>query len=108
MIYDRKPPFAITYITKEPIMTNLFVNESLGWSYRTIDYIQFPMGVVMDTDHIFVSYGRNDRDGWVVQLNRTAFLTDLKPVRTNVIAVSEVDQKGNILPDTYKVVKQYD
>jgi hypothetical protein len=89
-------------------MTNVFVNESLGWSYRSVDFIQFPMGLVIDEELIHVSYGRNDHDGWVVTLNKTTFLADLKPVRNNVIAVSDVDEFGHIVPNTYRVVKDYD
>ncbi len=89
-------------------MTEIFVNETLGWAYKSVDYIQFPMGVVLDESYIYVSYGRNDRDGWIVKLNRTAFIADMKPVRHNVIAVSDIDNEGRIVPNTYRVVKSYD
>lgn len=105
--FCRKPPFTITHMTKEPIMKDIFMNETLGWAYRAIDYIQFPMGLVLDEDYIYVSYGRNDRDGWIVKLDRDAFIADLKPVRTNVLGVSDVDSNGKIIPDTYKVIKSY-
>eukprot|EP01039_Chlorochromonas_danica_P002792 gene2791-3046_t len=62
-LFERKPPFAIKKITREPIMTDVFLNKSLtGWAYKGSDFIQFPVGLAVEKDFFFVSYGRNDRD----------------------------------------------
>ena len=46
------------------------VNETLGWSYRTLDYIIFPMSFFFKNDSIFLSYGKNDKSGWILELDR--------------------------------------
>ena len=90
-------------MSPEPIFHESFLNESYGWAYKGVDFIVFPMGFTFDDDFIFVSYGKNDRDGWILKLNRTAFFASLKPVQSKIIAASEWDnQTGLILRNTLK------
>jgi hypothetical protein len=86
-VLRRYPPFAIERISKEPLMTKSFVDEELGgWSYHSVDYITFPMGFTMDDDFIHVSYGRNDKNGWIVTLNKSALINDyMMPVKTRIL-----------------------
>lgn len=84
-------------------MHQSFINESLGWAYKVIDYIVFPMGFVLDEQFIHLSYGKNDRDGWILKLNRSAFLASLRPVQSKVIGESEWDRvTGSITRKTYR------
>ncbi len=48
------------------------------------------MGLVMDDEKLYVSYGKNDYQGWLVILNRTQVLNSLIPVKYKVL------QWGNI------------
>ena len=70
------------------------VNESLGWTYKVVDYVVFPMGLVVDETHLYVSYGKNDKSSWVLKLDRRKFLAGLKPVRTRVVGQSQYDKSG--------------
>jgi predicted GH43/DUF377 family glycosyl hydrolase len=73
--FESNPPFAITHISKEPIMHPLFINETIGgWAYKYVDYINFPMGFTVSGSHIYVSYGRNDKDGWILKLDKAGLL----------------------------------
>lgn len=76
-------------------MTKTFVDENIdGWSYRSVDFITFPMGFVHDDEFIYVSYGRNDRNGWIAKLNRTVLLKEhLVPVKTRVVSNQNQNQK---------------
>lgn len=84
-------------------MHDSFINESLGWAYRAVDYITFPMGFVVIEPYIYVSYGHNDRDSWIVQLNKSGLLNSLRPVKTQVLGASQWDtETGQILRGTYR------
>jgi hypothetical protein len=48
----REPPFAITHISPEPIVHPTMVNETLGWAYKVVDYIVFPMGFTVDDRYV--------------------------------------------------------
>ena len=98
-----KPPFAITHISPEPIMHEVFINESYGWAYRAVDYITFPMGFVIIEPFIYLSYGKNDRDGWILRLNKTGLIDSLKPVKTITLGVSDFDKdSGKIVRGSYR------
>lgn len=102
-LFSTKPPFAITHMSKEPIVAKPFINESLnGWAYKAVDSVVFPMGFVMDEGHIYVSCGRNDRESWMVKLNRTGLLESLKPVRHIVMGASHWYPNGTIIPHSFK------
>lgn len=78
------------------------MNVSFGWAYKVVDYIVFPMGFTFDDDYVYVSYGKNDRDGWMVTLNKTGLLQSLQPVKTKITGISRFDAgNGTIFPDTF-------
>lgn len=84
-IFEAVPPFAITHITPEPIIPNAFYNETNGWAFKAIDYILFPMGLVVIDDVIFMSTGRNDKSGWMLKMNKTGLVEDMIPIETKVL-----------------------
>lgn len=84
-LFESKPPFRITHISSEPIIAKPFINESLGWSYKYVDYVIFPMGFTLDDNYVYVSVGKNDQEGWMIQLNRTELMESLKPVESHSI-----------------------
>ena len=64
------PPFNITHMSPEPIIHPTMVNESLGWAYKVVDYIMFPMSFELSSNStIILSYGKNDRNGWLIEFN---------------------------------------
>lgn len=103
----RKPPFRITHLSPEPIMHNNFVNETLGWTYKAVDYVIFPMGFVLDDDFIHLSFGKNDRNGWILKLKRKLFLDWLVPVESIVLGESEMNEKRtDVARRTFKYIRQ--
>ena len=91
-LFQSTPPFAITHMSQEPIVHKTMYNETFGWAYGNLDYVVFPMGVVFDEQVINISYGKNDRDGWILTLDREAFLASLLPVHTQVVGDSKWNQ----------------
>ncbi len=71
-----------------------FVHESMysgSWpnlpaSYYHIDYIVFPMSFALDPEDpnaLFLSYGRQDNEGWVAKLDLAKLLASLHVVNQN-------------------------
>lgn len=84
-LFDAKPPFAITHMTADPLVPRPWYNESNGWAYRAIDYIIFPMGLVIRDDLAILSSGRNDRSGWMATFNVTELIDYMIPIQTEVL-----------------------
>ena len=90
-------------MSPEPIMHQTFINESLGWASRAVDYIAFPMGFVIMDPFIYLSYGKNDRDSWILKLNKTGLLTSLKPVESVTLGTSQWDNdSGKVVQGSFK------
>jgi hypothetical protein len=83
-LFETTPPFRITHVTPNPIIPNAFYNETFGWSYRAIDYIVFPMSIVVRDDVLYLSSGRNDRSGWMTTMNITGLVEYMIPVEFEV------------------------
>eukprot|EP01035_Chromulina_nebulosa_P064543 gene64543-88297_t len=102
-LFSSSPPFEITHVSPEPIMHQTFINVSLGWAYRAVDYIAFPMGFVIMDPFIYLSYGKNDRDSWILKLNKTGLLNSLKPVETVTLGTSQWDKdSGKVVQGSFK------
>ena len=100
------PPFEITHVSPEPIMHEAFLNESFGWAYRAVNFIAFPMGFVIMDPFIYLSYGKNDRDSWVLKLNKTGLLSSLKPVQSVVLGTSECHKdSGKVVRGSFKQIR---
>lgn len=96
-LFEPFPPFRITHLTPEPIFPNALYNETYGWSYRTIDYIVFPTGLVVKNDTILVSLGKNDRSGWMVEMSKDGLVDYMMPVESKV----KVDRLHHVLQQEY-------
>ena len=62
-------------------------DENNGWAFKAIDYIVFPIGLMrlQNTDSLLVTLGRNDKSGWLLELNLTGLVETLEPVRSKVL-----------------------
>ncbi len=78
--FSNKPPFNITAISHKPIVGDNFYN---GPAYKTWKPLRvvFPCGFIMDTDFIWVVYGRQDHEIWVAKIYKKEFLGSLVPVQ---------------------------
>jgi len=77
-LFDKQPPFAIKKISPYPIVGKDFYN---GKSYQTWKPLQviFPCGYIYDKKYIWVSYGRQDHEAWIVKLDKEELLKSLIP-----------------------------
>lgn len=80
-------PFAITGVSAHPIVARTFYEgemyENNTWKPLRV---VFPGGFVFDDNFIWVVYGRQDHEAWVVKLDKAKLLDSLLPV--NMIKMS--------------------
>lgn len=84
-LFNSEPPFEITHITPDAIIPKPLYDEANGWAFKAIDYIVFPVGLLVKEDTLYVTLGRNDNSGWTLILNQTLFVDSLVPVRTKIL-----------------------
>lgn len=81
--FRKHPPFALTKISPEPIIgKNFYSGKDYAYYWKPVRAI-FPCGFIMDNDYIWVSYGRQDHEIWLVKLDKTGLLNSLTPTSSN-------------------------
>lgn len=80
-VFEKNPPFKITHISSFPIICDDFYN---GEDYKTKTWkplrVIFPMGFVFDDNYIWISYGKQDHECWIVKLDKKKLFKSLKPL----------------------------
>lgn len=71
-----QPPFEITRISKEPIIGKNFYEGPAYNTWKPLRAI-FPMGFISDEYYIWVVYGRQDHEVWVVKLDKRGLFESL-------------------------------
>jgi len=85
-LFDSQPPFAITHWTPDPIIPKPIYDESNGWAFKAIDYIVFPVGLLVRNDTCYVSMGRNDNSGWIMKANVAGLVSTMVPVVSKTLS----------------------
>lgn len=79
--FSSEPPFNVTQISPEPIIGKDFYSDQD--IYKKIHkHVVFPGGYIMDDRYIWVVYGREDCQVWVVKLDREGLFRSLVPVHS--------------------------
>lgn len=78
--FQAEPPFALTAISPEPIVAKGFYTGAQYKPYWGPIQAIFPCGYVMDDQFIWVAYGRQDQECWLVKLDKKGLLDSLIPV----------------------------
>lgn len=81
--FKAEPPFEITHISPEPIVGRGFYDGRMDYKTWTSLRVIFPMGCIVGKKFIWVSYGRQDFESWIVQINKKKLLRSLVPVKQN-------------------------
>ncbi len=64
------------------------------------------MGLVIDDDYFYLSYGRNDRNSWIMKLKRKEFLSSLIPVESVLLGESQMNEdKTDVLRGTFRYIR---
>lgn len=81
-VFDAEPPFALRYISPEPITAANFYTGPVA--YRKLNYQIYPDQHLVDEegDKVVLSVHRNDREAWVVEMTLSGLLDSLQAVET--------------------------
>lgn len=77
-LFDKDPPFAIKKISPKPIVKKEFYEGPMYNTWKPLRVV-FPGGFVYDEKSIWVFYGRQDHEIWVVKLDKKGLLESLIP-----------------------------
>ncbi len=80
--FSKAHPFEINRISPEPIIAKGFFSGAIYKPYWHPIRCVFPGGFVYDEQFIWVVYGRQDRELWVVKLDRHKLIGGLIPVES--------------------------
>ncbi len=79
--FSGSPPFALTRISPKPIIGKNFYHGARYHTWKPL-HVVFPSGFVFDDRYIWISYGRQDHEAWVVKLDAEGLIKSLIPVLT--------------------------
>jgi predicted GH43/DUF377 family glycosyl hydrolase len=74
--FESKPPFSLTQISPEPIIGKQFYTPPQYPTWKPLRVV-FPGGLVFDNDAIWVVYGRQDFECWVVKMDKKLLMNSL-------------------------------
>lgn len=81
-LFESKPPFTIKKISPDPIVCKDFYNGEPHKTWKPLRVI-FPCGFVFDKKYIWISYGRQDYEAWIVKIDKLELLKSLVPFDYN-------------------------
>lgn len=79
--FEASPPFAATSMSTVPIVGKKFYSGPLHKTWKPLRVV-FPVGYIFDEKYIWLSYGRQDHEAWVVKINIAKLKNSLTPVHT--------------------------
>ncbi|MBS0604493.1 MAG: hypothetical protein JSS60_05580 [Verrucomicrobia bacterium] len=79
--FSPEPPFVITAASPEPIIGKHFYNGIVYKPYWKPIRCVFPRGFISDNNFIWLAYGRDDHECWIVKLDKKGLLNSLVPVQ---------------------------
>lgn len=78
--FKAEPPFNLTAISDEPIYGREFYTSPDYPTWKPLRVV-FPGGLIFDEDFVWVVYGRQDHECWVVKLDKQGLLDSLVPLK---------------------------
>lgn len=87
--FSAQPPFEITQISSRPIIGKNFYEGNRYKPYWQSIQAVFPCGFIVDDQHIWLSYGRQDHEIWVVKVDKQGLLQSLIPVKSSLNTAKE-------------------
>lgn len=76
-LFSPEPPFNILKISPEPIIAQNFYRGVRYKPYWKPIRCVFPCGYISDDQYIWITYGRDDHESWVVKLDKRGLLQSL-------------------------------
>lgn len=80
--FNKEPPFDLEKISPTPIVGKQFYEGPMYNTWKPLRVV-YPCGYIFDDDYIWVSYGRQDHELWIVKLDKQKLLASLKPIKNS-------------------------
>jgi predicted GH43/DUF377 family glycosyl hydrolase len=80
--FSKEPPFEITQISPMPIVARGFYGGPIYEPYWKPVRVVFPCGLIADGPHLWVTYGRQDHEIWIAQIDKEQLLKSLVPIQS--------------------------
>ena len=80
-MFNSVPPFEVKYMSPAPIVAKEFYSGKSAFKRKT-NYIIFPMSIIVNEENILLFYGRNDKEAWLLTLNKSAVIASLVKVES--------------------------
>lgn len=81
-LFEGEPPFQLTKISESPIIGKDFYEGPVYKTWKPLRVV-FPGGFIFNDQYIWLAYGRQDHEMWVVKFDREALIKSLKHVGTS-------------------------
>jgi predicted GH43/DUF377 family glycosyl hydrolase len=78
--FSREPPFTITSISPSPLIGKHFYSGINYEPYWKPIRCVFPCGFIWDERFIWIAYGRDDHECWIVKIDKLGLLQSLIPL----------------------------
>lgn len=78
--FSAEPPFNITKVSQSPIIGENFYHGPKYSPYWGSVRVVFPCGILIDENYVWVSYGRQDHECWIVKMDKKKLMESLVPV----------------------------
>jgi predicted GH43/DUF377 family glycosyl hydrolase len=79
--FEARPPFTITAISPDPIVVKNFYRPPYHKTWKPMRCI-FPAGLIVEKDHVWICYGRQDHEAWVAKLDKKKLIDSMIPVKS--------------------------
>lgn len=79
--FSGQPPFSITRVSPEPIVAPDFYHSPEYKTWKPLKVV-FPGGFINDENFIWIAYGKQDHEIWIVKLDKKGLYDSLIPVQT--------------------------
>lgn len=76
-LFSKNPPFQVTHISRKPITAAGFYSGASYEHYWKPVCVIFPCGIIVDENDVWVSYGRQDHECWVMKIDRKKLFRSL-------------------------------
>ncbi|MBP9841027.1 MAG: hypothetical protein KBC64_01210 [Simkaniaceae bacterium] len=76
-------PFALTHISPEPVVGATFYSGPDYPTWKPLKVV-FPGGIIFDEKHVWVVYGKQDYETWVVKMDKQGLMDSLVEVKNEI------------------------
>ena len=80
--FAKEPPFNITRISQNPIIGDKFYQGPLYNTWKPLRVV-FPGGFISDKHYVWIVYGRQDHELWVVKLDKAGLFKSMQTISTD-------------------------